>query len=414
MRAIIFLILCGILMSGGEALACASCFDDAPLEEKLRLRALDLALIQQEQTDYLRWVEAMPESIKPLWGRLGYQEEWHQVFHNRKPAILRTFQKALKEQFPDIRERILALYAWYGSGSGYWSGYPIYEMVAEEILLQYSINRLLEAAQTESLSEAQTEGAARFFASWDFRQTREDDLKLLPPELKAKLLEHTLRTGVHGDKKERAERAFGDHPIPLEYYPTSEEKKLFRALDDARDRQAQIDEDRWWAVMPTSIRPLVERMNADGDWYGSFQEFKEKEREPLQAALTGQFPDKRQRIKALYAWFGSGSGYWSGYPSYEEMAEDLLLDYSTDDLLDAALAGPLSEAQTEGAARLFAGWFFQRDRPDDLKLLPPELKSRLLEHSLKTAINDDKKGRAERAFGSGLPAGVEERTYAAD
>ena len=209
MRILNLIILGIMLFSGGEARACALCFDDAPIEEKLRLQALDAALARQSNIDYQRWLEAMPESVRPLWARLNAKEEWFRVFEDKKSAILRTFQKALKEEFPDIRQRILALYAWYGSGSGYWSGYPIYEIPAENLLLQYPTDLLLEAALTEPLSEAQTEGAARLFAGWDFRRDRPEDNKFLPRELKAKLLEHSLRTAVNDDKTGRAERAFG-------------------------------------------------------------------------------------------------------------------------------------------------------------------------------------------------------------
>ena len=209
MRILNLIILGVLLFSGGEARACALCFDDASVEEKQHLQALDAALAIQERDDYQRWLAAMPESVRPLWFRLNAHEEWHWVYKNKKAAILRTFQKKLKEEFPDIRQRLLALYAWYGSGSGYWSGYPIYEMLAEDLLLQYSTARLLEAARTEPLSEAQTEGAARLFAGWDFRRDRPEDNKLLPQELKAKLLEHSLRTAINDDKTSRAERAFG-------------------------------------------------------------------------------------------------------------------------------------------------------------------------------------------------------------
>jgi hypothetical protein len=118
---------------------------------------------------------------------------------------------------------------------------------------------------------------------------------------------------------------------------------------------------------------------------------------PLRAPLAKGIPNLHERIRALLTWFGSGAGPWSGFPGYEEVAEDLLLDYSTSDILAAMDEAPLTEAQTEGAARLFGGWTFSQKRPEDRKKLPANWKQTLLAHSLKST-NDDKRGRAERAF----------------
>jgi len=118
---------------------------------------------------------------------------------------------------------------------------------------------------------------------------------------------------------------------------------------------------------------------------------------PLDEALKREFPDKNLRIRSLLAWYGRGAGPWSGYPAYEAVATELLLEYSTPELLKAVQFAPLSEQQTEGAARLFAGWDFRHTRPADNALLPADLKRLLLDHSLKST-DRDKLERARKAF----------------
>jgi hypothetical protein len=98
----------------------------------------------------------------------------------------------------------------------------------------------------------------------------------------------------------------------------------------------------------------------------------------------------------LYAWFGSGQGPWSGFPSYETVAERLLLDFQTETLIAAAEAARTAQ-QLEGAARLFAGWEFSQHRQEDLARLRPDLKQRLLAHSLEST-DEDKRSRARHAF----------------
>ena len=106
----------------------------------------------------------------------------------------------------------------------------------------------------------------------------------------------------------------------------------------------------------------------------------------------------RKRALALYAWFGSGEGPWSGFPSYEEVAEELLFDIPTAELVAAAQADDLTEVQLEGAARFFGGWSFSQRRLEDRRTLPPALKRKLLDHTLKST-DEDKLARARKAFG---------------
>jgi hypothetical protein len=158
---------------------------------------------------------------------------------------------------------------------------------------------------------------------------------------------------------------------------------------EAEEKKAVAAEARWREAMPKSIVPL---------WDNVMGAAFEPDIAPLRAALAKEFPDARQRILALFAWYGSGEGPWSGFPGYEEIAENLLLEYPTPDLVAAAQTEPLTEPQLEGAARLFGAWTFGQKRPADLEALPAALKKKLLDHSLKST-DKDKLGRARSAFG---------------
>jgi hypothetical protein len=108
-------------------------------------------------------------------------------------------------------------------------------------------------------------------------------------------------------------------------------------------------------------------------------------------------PEERDRILSLLEWFGCGAGPWSGHPAYEVAAEELLLDYSTTRLVAALESIALTPAQKEGAARLFAGWHFAKQRPADLNCLPDSLKQMLWDHT-KNTQDGDKLSRATQAF----------------
>jgi hypothetical protein len=160
--------------------------------------------------------------------------------------------------------------------------------------------------------------------------------------------------------------------------------------DIAIEKQARADEDRWLKALPASLREPWNKLTFDSSTL-------HPDIKPLDAALIREFSAQQPRIRALLQLYGSGAGPWSGYPGYEGAVEDMLLEYSTADVLAAVSGSPLTDQQTEGAARLFAGWWFSQQRPHDNQLIPPGLKRTLLEHSLKSS-DQDKIGRATKAF----------------
>lgn len=161
----------------------------------------------------------------------------------------------------------------------------------------------------------------------------------------------------------------------------------FEAME-ASDLQRKQDRDRWLAAMPSALVPV---------WSSALGQFGSVNVDPLLTALESAMPDEGQRILALLEWFGSGAGPWSGFPWYEQAAEELLLGYSTARIIEAVESTRLSSAQLEGAARLFASWSFGKQRPEGLKELPGALKKALW-HQVKDTKDDDKRLRATRAL----------------
>jgi hypothetical protein len=157
-----------------------------------------------------------------------------------------------------------------------------------------------------------------------------------------------------------------------------------------RDQETKEQEQKWIDAMPAALKP---------HWQKVRQSSLDPDLTPLRNALADGVAMKSDRILALFAWYGSGRGPWSGYPAYESIAENMLLDYKTPELLTAIEGKELTARQTEGVARLFGGWMFSQLRPNDLEQLPAELKARLLQHSL-TNADEDKQHRARRAFGA--------------
>ncbi len=157
--------------------------------------------------------------------------------------------------------------------------------------------------------------------------------------------------------------------------------------EKAREKEERESQAKWVAAMPTSLRTYWPQMRQ------SFEVKAQRLRETLAAEIL----DQKTRILALCSWYGSGRGPWSGYPMYEDVPEEMLLEYSSPDLLAALNHDTLTGTQLAGAARFFAGPSFSKTRPMDLTSLPADLKARLLKHSL-ASNDDDKCQRAKKAF----------------
>jgi hypothetical protein len=179
-------------------------FDDRNINSPRKNYERDIAVGEADRTLEERWIAAMPEGLRPIWPKVMDQMMLAGI---PQPPDTKPLEEELAQEIPDDSARIRALMSWYGTGAGPWSGYPIYEDVAEEMLLEYSTSQLLKALDGVTLTELETEGAARLFASWEFRRRRPDDNAMIPGRLKMQLLDHLFKSS-DSDKLERARAAF--------------------------------------------------------------------------------------------------------------------------------------------------------------------------------------------------------------
>jgi hypothetical protein len=158
---------------------------------------------------------------------------------------------------------------------------------------------------------------------------------------------------------------------------------LRHGITDARDHREEEErhaaewrraEEKWEQAMPPSLRPLWPERLGDGPGGMSPADV-----DAAEALLAAAVPDPIARVQAVYEWFGSGKGPWSGYPSYEDAAEHLLLAYPIEVLLAALDASTDNVAAVYGAARLFDGWNFGQTRSPDRKRCPESMQQRMLD-----------------------------------
>lgn len=84
--------------------------------------------------DWNQWIMAMPVCLREL-----PQESWALIFENKN---LSPAMQAMANVYPDKSKQIATLLYWFANGKGSWSSFPAYELVAEKMLLQYTIDDL--------------------------------------------------------------------------------------------------------------------------------------------------------------------------------------------------------------------------------------------------------------------------------
>ncbi|HXU06592.1 MAG TPA: hypothetical protein VN903_36805 [Polyangia bacterium] len=146
----------------------------------------------------------------------------------------------------------------------------------------------------------------------------------------------------------------------------------------------------WWAAAPQGVPPFRELCDEFGVMSATA-------RTAVPAAIQARYPSTDAAVRVLLHWHGSGAGPWSGYPSYEEVPETLLRDYPLETVIRVLETSPLSPTETEGGARLLAGWGFWKNRARERSRVGAELRERLRARVV-AAGNEDNLSRFDRAW----------------
>jgi hypothetical protein len=158
-------------------------------------------------------------------------------------------------------------------------------------------------------------------------------------------------------------------------------------------REAEAIRQKWIEAAPPEVRPFLEKIAPEG-----LPPTHEKSAcEPAMRALEAAYPAAKDRIARLFAWYGSGAGPWSGYPSYEHVADLLLTQHDFADVINTVAAGLDGPEAETGAARFVAIHARTRAERSRIARIPEALRATLTARANATGI-DDNIGRLAAAF----------------
>lgn len=195
---------------------------DGTLTDKSRTQLLNwladhgITHPKEEYEDDLRREKELQESRAKFRANtpaslLQFFDEGNTYRYDYKKTEIEEMSALLAEQYPDEKEKVLALLEWYGSARGDWDHFNDYAIIANKFLSRISATEILNVTASAALNKNQMEGTARYWARSRDRKVA----KKIPRNLKAALLDHSLRFS-DSSNRHTARNHFGDFEYRLD------------------------------------------------------------------------------------------------------------------------------------------------------------------------------------------------------
>ncbi|MBV1855096.1 hypothetical protein [Catellatospora tritici] len=177
---------------------------DGPLAEHERRRRR----YREQQLEEQRWRDDAPVAVRDL---LDAALTASGTTGAIPAELTRLAIQRLGEALPDPVERTAATLAWYGSGSGRCSGYPVHESLPAPALAQTPIAHIIAALETCGMDERVVAGGVRHLYGSASRDHQAEDVATVPPRLRERLLAAARKSGDE-DRLRRAQRWLSPRP----------------------------------------------------------------------------------------------------------------------------------------------------------------------------------------------------------
>ncbi len=165
---------------------------------------------------------------------------------------------------------------------------------------------------------------ANYAAAWTLRKQSVDVAVSKNTKRTARTRKRESRGPYHGFEIVRHSHSLSMLSSRASHKPWRD-RWQYQQNENRRNHQAARHDDRQRALdFPSSLRPLWPKLMEDQHWWSDPPSAVRASASVLTPALAKEFSDVPQRIRALFAWFGSGAGPWSGFPAYEDVPAHLL------------------------------------------------------------------------------------------
>jgi hypothetical protein len=138
-------------------------------------------------------------------------------------------------------------------------------------------------------------------------------------------------------------------------------KPLHDRIEEKRNMEAdRIAERRWLDIAPRCFSKYWTQIKSfDTDYFGS-----------LIDDLNSEIPDREKQIIALLQTFGRTDNFWTAYPIYEELPNDILVLFEFGEIISAYLKSDKNYKTRQGLGRFLCSFEFKKERKKYLNQIP--------------------------------------------
>lgn len=145
-------------------------------------------------------------------------------------------------------------------------------------------------------------------------------------------------------------------------------KPLENRIEEKRNMEAErVAERKWLDIAPQSFRKYWSQINnLDSSFFAS-----------LINDLNSEIPDRQKQIITLLQTFGRTENFWTAYPIYEELPNDILKTFETKEIIAAYLDSDRNYKTRKGLGRFLCSFEFKKTRKKNLNFITDEVISDL-------------------------------------
>ncbi len=146
------------------------------------------------------------------------------------------------------------------------------------------------------------------------------------------------------------------------------EHGLTKPLDDRKVQERKMEADRiaerkWLDIAPKCFQKYWSQIcSIDNNYFVSLVE-----------ELNLELPNRQKQIVTLLQTFGMTENFWTFYPSYENLPNDILKTFETEEIIKAYLNSDRNYKTRSGLGRYLCSYEFKKKRKMKLKYITTEV-----------------------------------------
>ena len=139
----------------------------------LQFRIEEKRNMEADRVAERKWLDIAPKCFKKYWTQInGFDGSF-------LPLLIND----LNFEIPDRQKQIIILLQTFGRTDNFWTAYPIYEELPNDILKTFETREIIKAYLNSDRNYKTRKGLGRFLCSFEFKKTRKEQLEYVQQEV---------------------------------------------------------------------------------------------------------------------------------------------------------------------------------------------------------------------------------------